>query len=319
MKRFLPHLHKILLAIAVILFFLHSGFVLHLDKVLANFGMLLLVHSGANVEFGSASSDLTQIRQIFTLSQQMNPQNKTNARGLALVYWQQGEPVEAQSKWQESDFTADEFVAFARNSHFVDKQTALPWYYLLERVEPDDPRLWLDVGLICQQQTEKDNICDRFLAFNNGNWLVDPELNFDRTAWHFNRKPNVNYNIESCPDMEDKQCLNLEISSPVPEGGASWHQCLHLEPDKEYAFSAWIKVEVPEDGQWRPAYFQGKQSDRVHGIGLPEKNGTSDWYFWEKVFVLPEFDDNWVCFYPVRLFSSGNAWFHEAKLVYKGE
>ena len=303
----------VIITVFTIFLFLSRGS-LSLSKALTNLGMVHLVQLGANVEFGKISRDLTLSQQIFTLSQQRNPRNVTGSRGLAMIYWQQGEDIKAQEKWRAVDFSANEFLAFARYSHFLNSQTSLPWYYLLERLEPDDPRLWLDVGLICQQQPEKDEICQRFLEFNDHNWLVDPEIIFDRAAWRFNRKPIVIYEIESCPDMEDKLCLNLEVPDPAPEGGTSWQQCMYVEAGATYRFSTWLKINTEYDGTWRPLYFQGDVNGRPSGHWPSTEAGSTDWQLREYTFTMPTFDNSRACFHPVHMQSSGNAWFYNPSL-----
>src|SRR5690606_24219756 len=122
----------------------------------------------------------------------------------------------AMVRWQEIGFTEYDLITYARNNKTGDPGDALRWYRSAAQIGPDNPMLWLDVGRICQQQEEKDSICNQFLDYNDQNWLVDPYLQFGRVAWRFNRKEGVSYDIVDCPGLAEKRCARLSIGEDVP-------------------------------------------------------------------------------------------------------
>ncbi len=232
-------------------------------------------------------------------------------RGLGFVHWHGGEDAQALNLWREAGWEADDYVQFAQISHEMSE--SFRWYWLAELIEPTYPELWLHVGQICQRDPLADNICTRFLVFNQFNWLVDPEFAFDQASWRFNRREGAEYTITTCPGALDKKCARVEIYEVTSPHGTGWLQCLTLKPGQRYRFSAWIKVET--EGEWIALYYQGGRDGDPHGIKLSEYHeGAQDWTFFDQEFVAPEFDDHRACFHPLRLLDVGSAWFHSAAL-----
>lgn len=278
-----------------------------------NVGMVLISKADVDVPDGAGKGSLNMVRGWF---QSPGVGDWTELHGLAIVDWIDMNDSAAVEKWQQAGFTADDLVAYARNSS--NRVDAMRWYRSVAQVAPDNVDLWLDVGLICQQQREKDELCTQFLEYNDQNWLVDPHIEFGRAAWRSNRREGVEYDIVDCPDLPDGQCVMLSIGAVVPEHGASWHQCLYLPEGaagQTYRFSTWLKVEVEQDGGWRPLYYQGTIENQTRGFWPSIETSSTDWEYWEQSFEMPDFDDGKVCFHPVRLEDSGQAWFRDAKMV----
>src|SRR5690606_30267640 len=110
------------------------------------------------------------------------------------------------------------------------------------------------------------------------------------------------------PDLPGEQCLRLGIEGIVPEHGASWQQCLYLLDEGHYRFSVMLRVELIGSGEWRPLYYQGDIAGQPRGFWPSTEEGSTDWMYWEEAFALPTFDDNRVCFHPVRLEGQGQVW-----------
>ncbi|MCP4541872.1 MAG: hypothetical protein GY832_32485 [Chloroflexi bacterium] len=233
-------------------------------------------------------------------------------RGLGLVYWRQGDDDRAFDEWRQAGLTADNFIAFGMQRH--QPEQSLRWYELAERLQPANPGLWLQVGKICQVHPKAGDICPRFLAYNDQNWFVDPDFAFEQTAWHFNRREGVNYKIVECPELSGQSCATVIIDDVTPQHGASWQQCLHLEPGVAYVYSAWIKVDIVGEGHWRPLYFQGAVNGQQSGHWPGNQFESVGWRYEERSFVAPEFDGNRACFHPVRLEGRGQFWFYNASL-----
>ena len=137
---------------------------------------------------------------------------------------------------------------------------------------------------------------------------------FGQAAWRFNRREGVIYRIGKCPGLPGENCATLIIGDIVPPKGASWQQCVALEPGQEYVFSAWIKVDALDEVRWRPLYYQGSLEGEAWGRSRGHRSGSVDWHYEEHSFVAPDFDEHRACFHPVHLQGRGQIWFYEASL-----
>lgn len=301
--------------IAVLLSFLVlSRGIRSVGQFFTNAGMLLISKSGVDLPDSAGTSDLNTARSLLRSS---STDDWTALHGLAIVDWVEMNDSAAVAKWQQAGFTAEDLITYARNGS-GEPEHALRWYRSVAQITPDNSDLWLDVGLICQQQQEKDELCADFLEYNEQNWLVDPDIEFGRVAWRFNRREGVGYDIVDCPDLPDRRCARLSIGAEVPEHGASWQQCLYLPEDavgQTYRFSTWLKIETARDGEWRPLYYQGAIGNQTRGFWPSRESSSTDWEYWEQTFEIPDFDDGRVCFHPVHISTPATAWFRDVSLV----
>lgn len=276
---------------------------------LANNGMVfLLPHQTALM----SETRQEQARDLFQQATRWQQNNSTSLRGLALYYWQSGNDGKAWQNWQQLALTADEYIVFAQQSDSV--STRFRWYQLAWQDDSDSAALWLEVGRFCRFDMTLHQLCSLFLEYNNQNLLVDAELAFAGAVWKFNRGEGIDYDFVECPDLVEKKCARVVIHETSPQPQSSWQQCLHLEPDHEYHYSVWLKVDVAESGQWRPLYFQGNAAGKPHGIGQAVQTGDADWQYWESTFRLPIYEQGRVCFHPVLLQTVGQSWFHSARV-----
>jgi len=256
------------------------------------------------------SAELVQAETWFHQARTLQPDNVGAYRGLGFVAWHAGKDAEAFAEWQNISITAPDYIVFGQ--HAANRETALRWYALAERLEPANPKLWMEVGQLCQYKST-DAVCERFLVFNRSNWLVDAAFEFNRAAWRFNRREGAEYAITECLGLPDKKCAMVRIDTVTFPHGTGWQQCLVLEPGQRYVFSVWVKAETV--GQWIPIYFQGSVNGSPDGHTLKgTQTGNRDWTYWEQTFTAPVFDEDRACFHPARLLDVGQLWFHSATL-----
>ncbi len=277
--------------------------------LLSNTGLANYVNAAQGFS-AQRSVKLIQAAAWFHQARALKSSNAGAYRGLGFIAWFDGRDAEAFGEWQNISTTVHDYIVFGQ--HAANRETSLRWYTLAERLEPANPELWMEIGQLCQYKLT-DAVCERFLAFNRGNWLVDAEFAFDRAAWRFNRREGADYAITECPDLSDKKCALVEIYEVTSPHGTGWYQCLVLTPGRRYRFSAWVKTETVE--QWIPVYYQGSVGGVPDGYSLGGiQTGFQDWVYWEREFEAPEFDDHRACFHPVRLLAVGRTWFHSAAL-----
>ncbi len=233
---------------------------------------------------------------------------------LGFLRWYKNEDEDAFQAWRKSGMTAVDYTSFGRAAD--NQEAAMRWYRLAIQAEPEHDEAWVRLGLICQQyllgRADEQNLCARFWARNKQNLLVDMNFEYDRLAWTFNRRAGAAYAIAPCPKQEAATCASVTIGNEVPAHGASWQQCLRLEPGQEYEFSAWLKVDTM--GEWEPLYFQGNMGGQPNGYWPSTQQGSSAWSHWTQTFTAPAFDHERACFHPVRLQASGTVWFYGATL-----
>lgn len=278
--------------------------------ILSNAGLLRYV---AAIQNANAAFPLVFMQAevpLFRRALAWYTRNVGAQRGLGSVYWRVNQDSEAFTVWKNIPFTAEDYIVFGQ--HAASREDALRWYHLTEAVEPANPMLWLEVGRLCRYDMT-DVMCDRFLTYNHGNRLVDPEFIFSKSGWLYNRLDKANYAITECPDIPDEKCALAHIEVVTSPHGTGWLQCFILEPGYRYRFSAWIKVETA--GKWIPIHYQGDINGHPDGHDLGGiQIGKRDWSYWTREFTPPEFDDWHACFYPVRLLDVGQVWFHSAEL-----
>ncbi len=286
------------------------GFVLILPLI-CSYILSNIAYIQQNHAVGSAAS-----YPFFEKANSFFPNNRSAQRGRALNYFFQGSFDESFALWQKTNVTVQDLIVYANEAaRKNDWQLAVNWLLLAERLDSEDAKLWHTIGTVCQNDPQLDSICERFLRENEQNWLLNSDFLFHRDGWHVKRVDgfDVDYLVVDCPER-DGLCGYIGAKTAVPTHGLSWSQCVFVEPEQTYTFSAWIKVDVAPNGAWRPIYFQGKQNSQNHGIGIAEQQGAAAWQFWENTFTMPEFDDSRACFHPIRLLSTGEAWFSDATL-----
>lgn len=263
------------------------------------------------------SIDLTYIKAIETqlrYSTEWDSNNLTFWRVQGFLEWLQGNDNEAFNYWKYLNFQANDYIAYGTNwlIRHQNHEEALRWYKLAWILDPSNKLLWKFVGRLCQSQF-KSGICDDFLYHNENNWIVDSTFVFDQAAWHVNQSKEITHSTGECPERPEHKCAHI-TTGKVPDLSKTWYQCLRLEPSQKYRFSSWIRVKASKNTVWRPVYYQGNINEIPKGSWIGDQYGSSEWLYWENVFIAPQFDDNWACFHPVRIGSNAEVWFYEAKL-----
>jgi hypothetical protein len=197
-------------------------------------------------------------------------------------------------------------------------EEALGWYDWAIQVGPGEGLDWLKIGQNCQRSPTalESTVCNLFLARNDDNWFIDTDFTLESIVpWRFAYSEQALHDVVDCPGVPGQKCAHIRVGDMHLESGASWHQCIRLQPDKKYRFSVWLRVETHKRGKWRPLYYQGKIDGRWYGDWLGDQYGVTDWAYYEQVFTAPEFETNYACFHPVRLHDDGEIWFYDPKLV----
>ena len=274
---------------------------------LSNYGAMILVHHSE-----SLLNKGWLLPDIFNYANLLYSDNISASRGLGHYYWLLGNDSFAFKVWQKNNFTVSDYLAFGQLTTDTDERWR--WYTLAWQTDPENPYLWLYIGLLCRYDNIQNQLCSLFLEYNNSNYLVDSELAFGRSAWHFNRREKVDYQIVNCPNFPEKKCTQVVIPAMESLIQSSWLQCHYLSTTEIYHYSVWVKADVADLGQWRPLYFQGTANGLPHGIGEPIQEGSTEWVYWERSIELTDFDHGRVCFHPVVLLSEGQVWFHTPSL-----
>lgn len=196
---------------------------------------------------------------------------------------------------------------------------AIRWYQRSLLLEPTNNKTINDLGIICHQfsQNTRINICDIFSSVNMSNLFIDPDFLVENlTVWTpYEYNQSTRYTFAECPENKGSSCASIQLNGNVPDGGGIY-QCLPLQPGQQYKYSAWIKVQVEPGGKWRPLYFQGNAQGNP--VGRWYKNqyitGSVDWTYYEITFNSPDFDNHMACLHPIRLQSTGQAWFYSPRL-----
>lgn len=260
--------------------------------------------------------ELVEVEDMFSGATRMYANNDSSYRGIALAHLLQGELDESLNAWRIVQGTAQDMIIYAEQANRANElDTAVKWLLIAEQLDPNSSELWHTAGEICQKATDLDKICGRFLEHNNQNWLINSDFSFRQDDWIVRQVDGyvTNYEVVDCPNGPGL-CGYIGAETAVPEHGLSWSQCLKINPDQSYKFSAWIKIDVRPDDEWIPIYSQGVLNAEIKGYWPGTQYGASDWRYWERTFVAPAFEDNQACFYPVRLLSPGQVWFHSATL-----
>ncbi len=199
--------------------------------------------------------------------------------------------------WQRSGVSGGELFDHGKSQPTAAE--ALIWYEMAGEIEPYSLEDWLFIGFACHQ-LEGHSMCQRFVAQNAGNLLLDPAFHFDFYGWQGDR--SASYDLQNC---NGSRCAYLRLganSSAI----ADLSQCLILSPGVNYRFSAWIRVDAPSHTTWQPVAAEG------FATVLPQ-HGEADWDFWEAEFAAADKAAS-VCVSPIMLFGEGEAWFRDAAL-----
>lgn len=291
-----------------------TGFAIFLIVIFAVVGVWLYGernYAYLQLNHGLAAADQTLIAKSKAIFLR-NPQSARQQYGLATIYFAEGREREAAEAWLAAGETVSSVLIKGEQLAHSDIATALRWYRLAEQIAPEDAELWLAVGRLCQPKPWLDPICKRFLSQNGQNMLVNGDFTFDRTGWQTNLANQVVYEIGEC---KYGRCASWEVGEAVPALGATMHQCLYLEANKWYRFSAFIKVEVAAEVGWRPVYVQGSVAGDQVGMWPHTQLGARDWQEWEHVLQAPAFEGGLACFHPIRLEGSGRVWVAHVQLI----
>lgn len=284
------------------------------SQILTNLGFVILVNellvSNQTLVLGAPTETS---KEIFLRTIKYDSKNTSVYRALGLYYVYNDDYINAFHEFQNTDLGFDDFIIYAEQSS--NKFHKLNWYKITEKYNSQSLVLWRQVGTMCQQKLIVDDICNRFMIFNQYNLLVDPLFSSSSyDPWMFNPYDKVTYFIaQPCSEWLEKNCATVIIDNLVPQNGASWWQKVVLEPGQKYYFSAWIKVDLI-NGFWRPIYYVGAIDGKPQGSWPGDQTHSSDWTYWEREFVAKEFDDNVAYFSPVLLSGNGKASFFDARL-----
>ncbi|MEZ4642791.1 MAG: hypothetical protein R3E31_08660 [Chloroflexota bacterium] len=252
----------------------------------------------------------------FNAAIQTETRYSSGERGLAFLYFQQNDLARAAEAWQAGGGTSAELTLKAQYANQIGElETALRWLHMAILIDGSEMELWHVAGKVCQKTTESDVLCTQFLQHNQSNWLVNSDFAFIKDGWHTIQIDNATYDVEPCPEQGERLCATIEVVNEVPEYGAGWSQCVRLRPGDVYRYSVWLKTAVADNGEWRPIYYQGVLDGETRGFWPGNQKGSSDWTYWEQDFVMLSFQEQNVCFYPVRLLSTGKVWFHSATVM----
>lgn len=285
-----------------------------LSHLLSNYGMVFLLHRDRHATWVEYPD---KIYNAFQAAVDWQNDNEAAYRGLGHHYWSVGDDTLANQAWQRAALTVNDYLIFAQTSDQI--TTRFRWYQIALATEPQNPAVWLNVGLSCRSDITMDALCSRFREQNKQNLLVDSAFAFGEIAWHSDQREGMEFRIVDCPDFATTRCAEVVIQESATNSRGGWQQCFSLPSGGDYHYSAWIKVEAEELEQWRPLYFQGRLNGDVHGVGQAVQLGASDWRYWESTFTLPAFERDQVCFRPILLQGIGRAWFHSAVLQPVGE
>lgn len=229
---------------------------------------------------------------------------------------------EIEKLWTKARVQASDFrYAGDQALGLGEYQIAMNYYEWSIRVDPEAPDNWARFGAVCQQISEMDSsICQDFIDYNLGNWFVDPDLTFPNLSilWkRYETGPGIYYQFSECPDLPGKTCANMVLGrTNRAVSGIGLYQCLSLKPGATYRFSAWIRANVMEEGQYRMLYVGGTINGEAAGFWATKERsiGPLEWSYEEYSFTAPKFDGQ-ACVHPIRLESQGEAWFHSPSLV----
>ncbi len=303
--------------VGTILFLIIGGILLTrplLSYAGSNAGFLSINHS-ALLDTGLAASN---VRDNFGLASELFPNNLASQRGKGYLNLLVDQFGAAQSQFMHGGFSEYDYLRMAEQAYSSGSPIqAGRWLTVAESANPSSTDLWQTAGRMCQRTLQLGSICDRFLDYNDQNWLVNSTFSFAEDGWNQRSVEgfDLHYGIEPCPDDVAGLCASMRLGSPVPEHGISWSQCLKLKPGQDYVFSSWIKVDALADSEWRPVYLQGSVDGEAKGMWPGTQKGSIPWTYWEQTFTMPAFDQDEACFYPTRLIGEGQVWFNRARLA----
>jgi len=249
----------------------------------------------------------------------LRPKNPLGHIELGALYLTIGELEKADAEWGKAGVSHLEILTSARQSQDAGLwQQALNRYQLANRWSQTDPFFKMALGNFCQENySHAQEFCDKNLADRGNNWLVNTDFQYGSSFWGiYLYDRNYTFETVNCPDIQDKNCAHIRISTLNPGGGAGFFQCVTLQPGAKYLYSVWVKVIVPPDGRWRPLYYGGlKDGKSVGNFACCDVGAQSSQWQWVQMELPdPGWDQGNVCFHPVRLESEGEVWFHSPEL-----
>ncbi len=214
----------------------------------------------------------------------------------------------ARRAFEAAGWSAADFGAMAEHYAAGDVDRALAWFALAASSANPPAAVITRLGEVCQSDWQRDPICDWFLQQNLGNYFVNPGLVDDFAGWR-RVETAATYTSVSCRDSNTHHCVEISVTEPEIQPAAGLGQCLRVTPGVTYRFSSWLKVSADSDTVWRPLYSQGNVAGQASGQWTGDERGASDWRYWEREFIAPDFDNGQACFNPIRLSGNGQAWF----------
>lgn len=220
------------------------------------------------------------------------------------------------AEWQAAGLTSQDMVAVGDQSRTAKSyDQALAWYKRAAGAEPGNKSIWAEIGKLCQDSIRDRETCELAAAHNPGGMFVSADFASSEPldSWHTNGGHEAKYNIAECPDVPGRKCAHVSSSGKAQVG---FFQCMHLEPGRQYDYSAWLKAQIDIGSKWRPLYVGGRMQgkDEAYWLGSGYETRSADWSNLQFKFTAPDFDEGIACFYPVLLEGAGQVWFHSAKL-----
>lgn len=275
-----------------------------------------------NSAFLAVNRDLLQQPGAATLPSQTQvnrllaqaPDNSRGRRAAGYLAVWGGEPAAAAPAFLAAGWTAAELDLMADHYYAPDMTAqALAWYAPIVAQAPDNREAWQRIGQRCQRAWAAHPVCDDFLRWNDGNRLVDAAFATEGASqWGIIDTAGSLVTVEPCGNGQ--RCAQIAVTTDVASPPAGIFQCLQLEPGQAYRFSAWIKTEMVDEGQWLPLYVQGNRAGQPDGISFGESRGSREWHWREATFTAPAFDEGLACFSPLRLFNEGRAWLRDPQV-----
>lgn len=219
----------------------------------------------------------------------------------------------ARQALEAAGWSAADFGAMADHYTASDVDRALTWFTLAAATTNPPDAVITRLGEVCQADWQRDPVCDWFLEQNLGNHFVNPRLVDDSAGWR-RVETAATYTTVSCRDSSTPQCSEISVTEPEIQPAAGIGQCLQVTAGVTYRFSSWLKVSADGNTVWRPLYSQGNVANEARGQWTGDERGASEWRYWEREFIAPDFDGGQACFNPIRLAGKGQAWVYAPKL-----
>ena len=284
-------------------------------RLMSNIGMSL-------VNRGLDSVPETRLAQAQTIFDWI-PNDVSSQRGRANIAIVQQDLRLASELWQASG-EAQRFVPRGNAIPVAEKPepssvtNAMNWYAMALLAGQDSAELWFGIGRLCRMNPGRDALCQQYLARQNDNLLLNPDFTQGLDGWTVKQAPGATYAVVDCADG---RCVEIVSRAETPDFAATILQCVAVEAEGLYRFSADISVkEFKQMTAWRPLYAQvfvnGEVREIRSGLPVPEGNGLR---VLATEFVMPQTDDGLLCVHLARAEGAAEIVVKNPTLVSVGE